>query len=80
MLGFTASAQYGSQKKADNLFNKFSFVSAAEAYHNLIEKDFNAAYATRQLADSYAYMRNPDSAVVYYKKAVQQENILIEYY
>ena len=80
MLGFTASAQYGSQKKADNLFNKFSFVSAAEAYHHLIEKDFNANYATRQLADSYAYMRNPDSAVVYYKKAVQQENIPIEYY
>ena len=80
MLGFTASAQYGSQKKADNLFNKFSFVSAAEAYHHLIEKDFNANYATRQLADSYAYMRNPDSAVVYYQKAVQQEKIPIEYY
>ena len=25
-------------------------------------------------------MRNPDSAVVYYQKAVQQENIPIEYY
>ena len=80
LLSFTASAQYGSQKKADNLFNKFSFVSAAEVYHNLIEKDFNADYATRQLADSYAYMRNPDSAVVYYQKAVQQDNIPIEYY
>ncbi|MCL6295805.1 OmpA family protein [Jejuia spongiicola] len=79
-LSFIASAQYGSQKKADNLFNKFSFVSAAEVYHNLIEKDFNADYATRQLADSYAYMRNPDSAVVYYQKAVQQENIPVEYY
>lgn len=80
LLSFNASAQYGSQKKADNLFNKFSFVSAAEVYHNLIEKDFNAGYATRQLADSYAYMRNPDSAVVYYQKAVQQDNIPIEYY
>ncbi|WP_341215428.1 OmpA family protein [uncultured Wocania sp.] len=80
LLSFNASAQYGSQKKADNLFNKFSFVSAAEVYHNLIEKDFNADYATRQLADSYAYMRNPDSAVVYYQKAVQQDNIPIEYY
>ncbi len=80
MLSFVASAQYGSQKKADNLFNKFSFVSAAEVYHNLIEKDFNADYATRQLADSYAYMRNPDSAVVYYQKVVQQENIPVEYY
>ncbi len=75
-----AFAQYGAQKKADNLFNKFSFVNAAEVYHQLIEKDFNANYATRQLADSYAYMRNPDSAVVYYKKAVTQENIPVDYY
>ncbi|NMH89903.1 OmpA family protein [Flavivirga algicola] len=73
-------AQYGSQKKADNLFNKFSFVSAAQVYHNLIEKDFNADYATRQLADSYAFMRNPDSAVVYYKKVVEQPNVPIAYY
>ncbi len=76
----SAFAQYGTQKKADNLFNKFSFVYAAEVYHQLIEKDFNADYATRQLADSYAYMRNPDSAVVYYKKAVAQENIPVDYY
>ena len=75
-----AFGQYGTQKKADNLFNKFSFVNAAEVYHQLIEKDFNANYATRQLADSYAYMRNPDSAVVYYKKAVTQENIPVDYY
>lgn len=80
ILSLTASAQYGSQKKADDLFNKFSFVSAAKVYHHLIEKDFNAKYATRQLADSYAYMRNPDSAVVYYQKAIQQDNIPIEYY
>ncbi len=73
-------AQYGTQKKADNLFNKFSFVSAADAYHQLIEKDFNVDYATRQLADSYAYMRNPDSAVVYYKKAITQDNIPVDYY
>ncbi|MDO5980696.1 OmpA family protein [Flavivirga spongiicola] len=77
---FSALAQYGSQKKADNLFNKFSFVNAAQVYHNLIEKDFNADYATRQLADSYAFMRNPDSAVVYYKKVVEQPNVPIAYY
>ena len=75
-----AYAQYGMQKKGDNLFNKFSFVNASKVYHQLIEKDFNTDYATRQLADSYAYMRNPDSAVVYYKKAVAQNNIPIDYY
>ncbi len=80
LTSLSVLAQYGSQKKADNLFNKFSFVNAAQVYHNLIEKDFNADYATRQLADSYAFMRNPDSAVVYYKKVVEQPNAPIAYY
>ncbi|MDO5971502.1 OmpA family protein [Flavivirga aquimarina] len=80
LANFSAFAQYGSQKRADNLFNKFSFVNAVQVYHNLIEKDFNADYATRQLADSYAFMRNPDSAVVYYKKVVEQHNVPIAYY
>lgn len=80
LLNSFAYAQYGMQKKGDNLFNKFSFVNASKVYHQLIENDFNTDYATRQLADSYAYMRNPDSAVVYYKQAVVQENIPINYY
>ncbi len=80
LIGCYAFAQYGSQKRADNLFNKFSFVAAAEEYRELIEKNYNADYATRQLADSYAFLRNPDSAVVYYKKAVQQNSVPVEYY
>ncbi|GGK34540.1 cell envelope biogenesis protein OmpA [Yeosuana aromativorans] len=73
-------AQYGKQKKADALFNKFSFVNASEVYETLLEKNFNADYAVRQLGDCYAYMRNPDSAAVYYKKAVEQNNVPKEYY
>jgi outer membrane protein OmpA-like peptidoglycan-associated protein/tetratricopeptide (TPR) repeat protein len=80
LLNVTVFAQYGQQKKADNLFNKFSFVNASEGYKNLIDENFNADYAIRQLADCYAYMRNPDSAAVYYKKATQQNNVPIEYY
>ncbi|ULC58106.1 OmpA family protein [Flaviramulus sp. BrNp1-15] len=80
LFGFSAKAQYTYQKKADNLFNKFAFANAAKVYHELIDENFNADYATRQLADSYAFMRNPDSAVVYYKKAVQQKNVPVEYY
>ena len=79
-IGFSTFAQYGSQKKADNLFNKLSFANATEVYKTLIDKDYNADYATRQLADSYAFLRNPDSAVVYYKKVVEQENVPVEYY
>ncbi|TBN03027.1 flagellar motor protein MotB [Hyunsoonleella flava] len=73
-------AQQGLQKKADSLFNKFAFVDAANAYKKLVEKDYNAAYATRQLGDCYAYMRNPEKAATYYKNAVAQENVPIEYY
>ncbi|MCL5128078.1 OmpA family protein [Algibacter sp. L4_22] len=80
LVSITVFAQYGMQKKADKLFNSFAFADAKEVYTKLIHKDFNADYATRQLADSYAFMRNPDSAVVYYQKAVEQENIPIEYY
>ena len=80
LINIAVFAQYGQQKKADNLFNKFSFANASEVYKNLIEKDFNTDYSIRQLADSYAYMRNPDSAVVYYKKSVEQNNVPIEYF
>ncbi|WP_445736676.1 OmpA family protein [Mariniflexile sp.] len=73
-------AQSHLQKKADNLFNKFSFVAAAATYQELISNNDNAEYATRKLADSYAYMRDPESAAKYYKKAVAQKNIPIEYY
>ncbi|MGC6430324.1 MAG: OmpA family protein [Jejuia sp.] len=73
-------AQQGLQKRADSLFNKFAFVDASKAYKKLINKDYNADYATRQLADCYAYMRNPDSAAMYYQKVVQQENVPIAYY
>ena len=50
MVNFTLFAQYGKQKKADTLFNKFSFVKAAEVYKELVENDYNVDYATRRLA------------------------------
>ena len=80
MVNFTLFAQYGKQKKADTLFNKFSFVKAAEVYKELIEDDYNADYATRRLADSYALMRDPKNAAKYYKKVVAQDNVPVEYY
>lgn len=80
LITICAFAQNDRQVKADNLFNNFAFVQASNAYHELINEGVNIDYATRQLADSYAYMRNPDSAVVYYKKAVKQTHVPIEYY
>jgi outer membrane protein OmpA-like peptidoglycan-associated protein len=80
VLSFSTFAQQGLQKRADSLFHKFAFVDASKAYKKLIEKDYNTDYATRQLGDCYAYMRNPEKAAVYYKNAVAQDNVPIEYY
>ncbi|PIA82153.1 flagellar motor protein MotB [Gaetbulibacter sp. 4G1] len=80
MLSVSVFAQQGKQKRADTLFNKFSFIKAAKVYKDLIEKNYNKDYATRRLADCYAYLRNPQSASRYYKKVVEQENVPIEYY
>ncbi|WP_298346061.1 OmpA family protein [uncultured Algibacter sp.] len=80
LVSFCALAQNDMIKKADNLFNNFAFVQATNAYQDLVDDGINTDYAIRQIADSYAYMRNPDSAVVYYKKAVKQNHVPIEYY
>ena len=53
-------SQQGKQKRADTLFNKFSFVKAAEVYRELIANNYNRDYATRQLADCYAFLRDPN--------------------
>jgi outer membrane protein OmpA-like peptidoglycan-associated protein len=79
-IALCAFAQKDMQKKADKLFNNFAFVQATKAYHELIDNGINTDYATRKLADSYAFLRNPDSAVVYYAKAVKQINVPTEYY
>ena len=82
VLAFSLStfAQQGRQKRADTLFNKFSFVKAAKVYRELIEKNYNKDYAIRRLADCYAYLRDPKNAARYYKSVVKQENVPIQYY
>ncbi|PKQ45508.1 OmpA family protein [Confluentibacter flavum] len=80
IISMHSFAQSGLQKKADNLYNKFSFYNAIEVYEELINKNYNSDYNTRQLADCYAYQRNPEIAVIYYKKVVEQPNVPIEYY
>ncbi|GAA3603802.1 OmpA family protein [Flavivirga amylovorans] len=80
MLSFSALSQQGKQKRADTLFNKFSFVKAAKVYRELIQNNYNKDYATRQLADCYAFLRDPRNASRFYKNVVKQKNVPIEYY
>ncbi|MEL0456228.1 OmpA family protein [Flavobacteriaceae bacterium SZ-1-7] len=80
MLSFSVFPQQGKQKRADTLFNKFSFVKAAEVYKELVQNNYNRDYATRQLADCYALLRDPINASRYYKSVVKQKNVPVDYY
>lgn len=80
LLNIILFAQQGKQKKADTLFNKFSFVKAAKIYRELIQDNYNRDYSTRQLADCYALLRDPKNATRYYKSVVKQHNVPVEYY
>lgn len=46
ILSINGFAQQGKQKRADTLFNKFSFVKAAKVYRELIQNNYNRDYAT----------------------------------
>ncbi len=80
MLSLSAFSQQGKQKRADTLFNKFSFVKAAKVYRELLQNNYNKDYAVRRLADCYAYLRDPRNASRFYKNAVKQKNVPVEYY
>ena len=75
-----AKAQYGTQKRADALFDKYAYVKAVESYKKLVERGYNVDHAKRRLADSYTFLRDPKNAVIYYKDVVEQPNVSIEYY
>ena len=76
----SASAQFGKQKKADALYNSFSFVKAIDLYKEMLANNYNTDYAKRRLADSYAMLRDPENASVYYKDVVKQDKVEPEYY
>lgn len=77
---FTAQAQYGTQKKADALFNQFAFPEAIVKYKELVDRNYNTDYAIRKLADCYFLLRDPEQAEYYYAQAVKQESIDPDYY
>ncbi|KAA5821127.1 OmpA family protein [Algibacter amylolyticus] len=80
LLSLSLFPQQRKQKRADTLFNKFSFVKAAKLYRELVQDNYNRNYATRKLADSYALLRDPRNASRYYKSAVKQKDVPVEYY
>jgi len=72
--------QSGKLKRADKLYNSFSFVKAIDKYEKLIDTNFNKSYSMRKLGDSYMYLRKPKEAAEIYKYVVKQENVPEEYF
>ena len=46
----------------------------------MLANNYNTDYAKRRLADSYAMLRDPENASVYYKDVVKQDKVEPEYY
>ncbi|MCF6279223.1 MAG: OmpA family protein [Flavobacteriaceae bacterium] len=76
----SAIGQTARQKRAEGLYNNFSFVKAIEHYQKLIDKNDNKDYALRKLGDTYIMLRQPEKALSIYKQVVQQPNVPSEYY
>jgi outer membrane protein OmpA-like peptidoglycan-associated protein/tetratricopeptide (TPR) repeat protein len=76
----SAIGQTTRQKRAEALYNNFSFVKAIEHYEKLIEKNDNKDYALRKLGDTYIMLRMPEEALSIYKQVIQQSNVPSEYY
>jgi outer membrane protein OmpA-like peptidoglycan-associated protein/tetratricopeptide (TPR) repeat protein len=72
--------QSGKLKRADRLYNSFSFVKAIQKYEKLIDTNYNKSYAMQKLGNSYMYLRKPKEAVEIYKQVVAQENVPKEYF
>lgn len=66
----TVSAQDNRTKKANDLFDKFSFPDAAEAYKKILAKE-DVAEAKTKLADCYRFMNMPVEAEYWYEQVVQ---------
>lgn len=80
LLSFTGYAQLGKVNQGDKLFEKFSFVKAAEFYHQAYQKKPNDLHINKQLADCYMLLRQPEKAVPHYKEVVKNNNIDPKYY
>ncbi|GAB2772097.1 OmpA family protein [Salinimicrobium soli] len=76
----TLTAQSGKQKRADRLFEDFAYTKAIEVYEDLLENEYNTDYNQQKLAESYYLLRDPENAVKYYEKVVQQPGVSPETY
>lgn len=65
------SAQNKDTQKADKLFKRLEYVSAAQEYLKLADKGKADGYVHKQLADTYYHMFNAAEASKWYAKAIE---------
>lgn len=80
LFSYGLLAQNSVTQKADQYFNQYEYVSAAEAYLKLVENGKADGYAYKQLADSYFNMFNTAEAAKWYAKATQTKQDAETYY
>ncbi len=74
-LTLSTLAQSGKLKKANALFDKLSYLKAAELYIKEVEKGNDDPELLRRIGDSYYYNARMEDAVIWYEKlAAKQGN------
>jgi outer membrane protein OmpA-like peptidoglycan-associated protein len=72
--------QNSTTQKADQYFNQYEYVNAANAYLKIVDNGKADGYVYKQLADSYFNMFNTTEAIKWYAKAVQSAQDAETYY
>lgn len=76
----SVSAQNKNTQKADKLYNRYEYVSAAEEYLKLVDQGKSDPYVTQQLATTYYNMFNTAEAAKWYAKVVETPQDAETYY
>lgn len=74
------TAQNADTQKADKLYNRYEYVSAAKEYLKLVENGKTSPYVYKQLADTYFNMFDTAEAAKWYAQATQTEQDAETYY
>lgn len=80
LVGITLTAQNKNTKKADQLFERYEYVQAVQAYVALTEKGSGDTYISKQLGDCYYNMYNTIEAEKWYAKAIESKQDAETYY
>ena len=68
------------QKEADYFFSQFSYAKAIPLYEEMLENNYNADHANRQLAECYLLIRDFKKAMPYFKAIINDADIPTDYY